>query len=157
MSVNFVNAQHCIFCASVTCSPLLHLLISSSSSSPSSKVLSVWCPVRVAVLVLEETTCQPARQTASPSGLPGLNCNFKTHYQAINPAIMLSNDLISLSVNPVSHQGPAVSSAAPPPRVHPAAAQRGEEGVAGISGPSQSAVIRNRIEASIFRKCVKAK
>lgn len=32
---------------------------------------------------------------------------------------MLSNDLISLSVSPVSHQGPAVSSAAPRPRVPP--------------------------------------
>lgn len=69
---------------------------------------------------------------------------------------MLSNDLISLRVSPVSHQGPAVSSAAPPLRV-PLAARGGVGAAAGVSGPSQPAVIKNRIEASIFRKCVMAK
>lgn len=35
-----------------------------------------------------------------------LNSKLKTHYWAISPLIMLSNDLISLSVSPVSHWRP---------------------------------------------------
>ena len=60
--------------------------------------------VRAASFILQPT-CPPAHQT-HPRWASVLNSKLKTHYRAISPSIMLSNDLISLSVSPVSHQRP---------------------------------------------------
>lgn len=60
-------------------------------------------PGRVAFFILEEPTCLPTHQT-HPRRASVLNSKVKTHYRAISPLIMLSNDLISLSVSPVSHR-----------------------------------------------------
>lgn len=127
-----------------------------SSSPPSSRVLLLLSgeSCRLGSGGNHLSACTSNRIPQRPSGL---NCKLKTHYRAINPAIMLSNDLISLSVSPVSHQGPAVSSAAPRLKVPPGRLRVGGGAAAAVSGPSQPAVIKNRIEASIFRKCVKAK
>jgi len=74
-------------------------------SPPLNQARSPLVPVRVAFSILEEPTCLPAHQT-HPRWASVLNSKVKTHYQAISPLIMLSNDLISLSVSPVSHQRP---------------------------------------------------
>lgn len=45
--------------------------------------------------------------TSNPSRWASvLNSEVKTHYRAISPLVMLSNDLISLSVGPVTQQRP---------------------------------------------------
>lgn len=89
----------------------LHLFSASLpiSSSP------LFCPLSsIAVLfsacescrlLSGRTTCLPVHQTHSRQA-SGLDSKLKTHYRAISPGIMLSNDLISLSVSPVSHQRP---------------------------------------------------
>jgi len=73
-------------------------------------------PVGVAVFILEEPTCLPAHQP-HPRRASALSCKVKTHYGAIGQLVMLSNDLISLSVRPVSHRGAPVRSGRLCPRV----------------------------------------
>lgn len=78
-------------------------------------LIPLFCPLSSRVVLFSaregcrlhsgRTTCPPVHQT-HPRRASGLNSKLKTHYQAISPGIMLSNDLISLSVSPVSHQRP---------------------------------------------------
>lgn len=92
-------------------------------------------PMRVTVVFLDEPTCPPAHQT-HPRWASVLNSKLKTHYRAISLLIMLSNDLISLSVSPVSHQracqhpplvseGPGCSQASPPPPLSQSSSKTG--------------------------------
>lgn len=62
-------------------------------------------PVRVAFVIWWEPTCPPTHQT-HPRWASVLNSEVKTHYRAISPLVMLSNNLISLSVGPVTQQRP---------------------------------------------------
>ena len=94
----FVKEDHCRLCFIFRTFPVLFLLLSCFSLSPLFQACSLWCP-------WELPTCPPAHHT-HPRWASVLNSKLKTHYWAISPLIMLSNDLISLSVSPVSHQRP---------------------------------------------------
>lgn len=60
------------------------------------------------------SVCLPSHQT-HPQWASVWNSKVKTHYSANSPLVMLSNDLISLSVSPVSHRRPHQLSRTCPP------------------------------------------
>lgn len=77
------------------------------------RTVSSWC---LSEFIPSETPDSPAHQTL-PRRASGPNSQLKTHYWAISRLVMPSNDLISLSVNPVSHQRAPVGCKGPIPRV----------------------------------------
>ena len=87
-------------------------------------------------------TCLPIYR-ARPRWGSRLNSSIKTHYRAISSLIMLSNDLISLSVSPVSHRR----------LLWTLAARRctsvGSFLLSGIPAAWPPGLIKNRIERSI--------
>lgn len=141
----FVKEDHCLVCFIFRTFPILFLHL-----SPFPRHFSLNLSTKLVLSGAFESshlysggpTCLSVHQT-HPWWAPWSNSKLKTHYWAISPLIMLSNDLISLNVSPVSHLRPCQLS------TH-VQGSRVLWFIMAVCTSSQPVLIKNRIEPSIF-------